>query len=589
MRPMLIGLLALGGWAWAQPFHWPASYAPTVVYGGVIRTAQTIPEGAYSFNPATAEPGSWFALLDAPPLIYRDWLGSRSFRKPDGSFNLFFAREVREVALEREFVVTLRTGWRWSDGTEITADDAIAARIIQGDADVAGNRFYCSEVDGEPISYEKLGRYRYRITLPKARVNALADTCGFLPAHIFMPRYERAGAEGIRALWGEKTPPQDVVSGGPYVLEEIQPGERVVMRRNPLYGEGVRAADGSQLPGPNSWVFLEMQDGTAELAAVVTGQLDLYQPTSLEQVQAVREALERGNVRGKLYTNLGPETWVGFITYNFNSTDPCKRELFRSVAFRQAISLMIDRQALVQAVLGGLGFAAKNWLTEAAAPFHAPHLGPLPFDPPLGVRKLHEIGFRDLDEDGVLIDFQTGCRAEFDLQIVADEALGELQVQVISQTLAPYGVKVNPRAVSYEIWAESITGQGLPRKYDSDAVLWGLSSGDLDNPSFSNGLRIGAELNAWNKSKTDVEPWEIQLDRLTAKIDETLDRGERIALYNERATLMRKYLPLTPLASPAFHYYLNVGNVWPEGAMDAFSLEGNPGNFPGNVMARYSR
>jgi hypothetical protein len=90
MRRAFLMLLVLAGHSWAQPFYWPASYAPTAVYGGVIRVADGIPEGAYSFNPAINEPGTWFELFDAPPLIYRDWLGSRSFRKPDGSFNLFF-------------------------------------------------------------------------------------------------------------------------------------------------------------------------------------------------------------------------------------------------------------------------------------------------------------------------------------------------------------------------------------------------------------------------------------------------------------------------------------------------------------------
>ena len=116
-----------------------------------------------------------------------------------------------------------------------------------------------------------------------------------------------------------------------------------------------------------------------------------------------------------------------------------------------------------------------------------------------------------------------------------------------------------------------------------------MTSGDLDNPSFSNGLRLATELNAWNKSKTEVEAWEILMDTLTAKMDETLDLGERIAIYNERADLMREYLPLTPLVSPAVHFYHNLGNVWPREALDAFSLENNPGNFPANVMAPQHR
>lgn len=585
MRTLLLLSLAWASWVWGQPFEWPAAYVPTAVYGGTIRAAAEVPEATASFNPALAEGGTLLELFSAPPLLYRDWLGSRSLRRADGSFNLFFARRIEELRPEREFIVTLREGWRWSDGAEMTADDAVTARLIQGDAELEGNRFHCSNVDGEPTRYDKLGRYRYRITLPKPLVNALGNDCGFLPTHVFMPAYERAGAAGVRALWSESSDPRAILSGGPYVLTEIKPGERVVLERNPFYGEAVRAADGSPLPGPDSWLFLEFHDRNAALAATLTGQLDVFQPASLDEVQAIRRALGRGSIRGRLYTNLGPETWVGFLTYNFNHTDACKRELFRSTDFRQAVSLMIDRQAIVRAVLGGLGFPAGNFTSAAARPFDAPHLPPLPFDPPLGVQKLHEIGLSELGEDGVLYNPENGCRAEFGVMFVADEGLGELQVQVISQTLEPHGVKVNPQGVSPEIWAAAISGTGLPRAYNSDAILWGLTSGDLDNPSFSNGLRIGAELNAWNKSKTDVQPWEILLDRLSAQIDETLDLEARVALFNERASLMRDFLPLTPLASPGFHMYLNVGNVWPERAMDAFSLEDNPGNFPANVMA----
>ena len=579
----LVGLNLVGS-AWSQPFQWPAAYMPTVVYGGVITAPERLPQSMDSFNPAVAEPDERLALYDAPPLVYRDWLGSRSYRRLDGTFNLFFAKEVEELALEQDFIVTLRRGWKWSDGTEITADDALTARLIQGDAKVQGNRFYCSNVDGEPVRYEKLGTYRYRITFPRPQVNALSSDCGFLPTHVFGPLYEAAGAAGVRSLWTGRVDPKSIVSGGPYVVSEIHPGERVVMARNPYYGDAVTAADGSPLPGPDAWVLVEVEDQNAALAAVLTGRLDMLHLTSQDEVRAVKSALERGNIEGKLEANLSPGTLVEFITYNFNHPDPCKRRLFRDVRFRQAVSLMIDREALVRAVYGGLGYPAKNFNSAAGAPFDAPHLGPLLLDPDRGVRLLHDMGFSTLSADGVLTDPDTGCRVAFELQYNSESERRAGLAQVIAQTLAPYGVRVNPRQVSTEMWAESITGD-LPRKYDSEAILWGLTSGDLDNPSFSNGLRLATELNAWNKSKTEVEAWEVLMDTLTARMDETLNLDERVAIYNERATLMRDYLPLTPLVSPAVHFYHNLGNVWPREALDAFSLENNPGNFPANVTA----
>ena len=72
------------------------------------------------------------------------------------------------------------------------------------------------------------------------------------------------------------------------------------------------------------------------------------------------------------------------------------------------------------------------------------------------------------------------------------------------------------------------------------------------------------------------------MDRLSRRMDRTLDLDERVAIYNERAELMRKYLPMTPLISPAFSFYGNMSNIWPEEALDANSIESpyRPGGFP---------
>ena len=106
--------------------------------------------------------------------------------------------------------------------------------------------------------------------------------------------------------------------------------------------------------------------------------------------------------------------------------------------------------------------------------------------------------------------------------------------KVVAQTLADYGVEVNPREVSTEIWSDSITGtEGLPRSVDYDAQIWGLAGGDVDNPSSVNVVGLGVNLNSWNKSTTDVEPWEITMDRLSRRMDATLDLDARVEIYNQ--------------------------------------------------------
>lgn len=596
MKKTLIAAAVLAGsLAAAQPFQYPENYAPTVVPGGNVNETQFGDFTTFSLViSASANEVAVLALTGSPALTYRDWLGTRTFRNEAGDFNLAFAKEIEEVRPEQEFIVTLKEGWQWSDGTEITAADFMAAREIVGDPDVQSNN-YSATVTGdneEPVVYEQLGDYQFRVTLAEAQVNALANTVeivGAVPAHIFMPIYEAEGAEGIRSFWGIDTPVEELVSGGPYMITEFRPGERIVLSKNPTYGENVQAADGTALPGPDSWTVTFAEDNNAQVALVTTGQADFFWPSGLNDTQAIQQAVQNGSIGGQFYANIGPSGAVDFITYNFNHTNECKRDMFRAPQFRQAISTMIDRDALVQAAVGGLGYPAIDYGGgEASAPFNAETLDPFEFSPEAGLELLASIGFTEEGSDGVLLNPETGCRVSFTLQFNEGNDRRAQLAQVTGQTLAEYGVEVNVRQVSTDIWSQSIdSGFKNPedpsqgREVNYDAQIWGLAGGDVDNPSSVNVLGLGELLNSWNKSTTDVEPWEISMDRLSRRMDRTLELDERVAVFNERAELMREYLPMTPLIQQAFSYYTNLGNTWPEEALDANSIESpyTPGNF----------
>ena len=592
-RGLFIAAALAGSLACAQTFQWPENYAPTANEGGTIN--EVVFSDFLTFNPVLISSSTEQAILGmvaGPDLIYRDWIGNRSFRKEDNSFNTVQAASIEEVQPEQEFVITLKEGWNWSDGTEITADDYIAARTIIGDADVQSNEFASTVVgdNQEPITYEKLGKYKFRVTAPEAKVNLMFNVAsiGAVPSHIFMPVYKDKGAEGILALWGVDTPVKQLVSGGPYMITEFRPGERIVMSKNPEYGKNVQAADGSALPGPNAWTVDFVADRNAQVALVTTGQANFDWPQTVDDVRAVQQAVQNGSIGGTFFPNIGPDTLVDFITYNFQKKNECKRNMFKTPEFRQAIAIMIDRQALIQAALGGLGFPAKDYNSSAAKPFDAPNLQPFEFNPEQGVQMLNDIGFTETGQDGVLMNPDTGCRVAFDLQFNSGNNRRGQEAQVISQTLAQYGVRANPREVSTEIWSDSITGtQAEGTKVDYDAQIWGLGGGDVDNPSSVNVVGLGQNLNSWNKSTTNVEPWEISMDRLSRRMDRTLDLDERVAVYNERAELMRKYLPMTPLISPAFSFYGNMGNIWPEEALDANSIASpyTPGGYRSNLTA----
>lgn len=591
---LLTFLCSLALWSWAQPFRWPAEYAPTVNQGGTINV--TIFGDITTLNPVLMSSATETSLIrsqiSTPSLLYRDWLGSISYQT-DGEWNMLWAANVEEVIPNIEYIVTLKEGWKWSDGEIIDVDDVIAAQTIIADKEVESNRFGCTHVDNEPVQIEKLGQYQYRVKLPKAVVNALASAyCGTVPEHIYMPIYQAEGAAGIKALWGVDADVSTMVSGGPYVIKEFKAGERIVYERNPYYGEFVQAADGLPLPGPEGLVVTMVEDKNAQLARVITGQADYYYPTSIDELASINDALQKGAISGSLYANISPGKRVDFISYNFNHTDVCKATMFRDVRFRQAISTMIDRQRLVDTALGGLGVPSRGVVsTAAAAPFDAPFLKNFEFDMDAGLELLNQMGFSDYDSDGVLVNPDTGCRVEFDLQYNSGNNRRSQEAAVISQTLKDFGVKINPREVSSDIWLKSIkgdldydlTGQ---RSVDYDSQIWALVGGDVDSPTLSNAFGLQANLNSWNKSKVDIEPWEILLDRLTKQMDQTLVLEERVRVYEQRVNIMRQYLPVTPLISPGFHFYTNLSNVWPLEKMNAYSIEApyRPGNFMALLM-----
>ena len=585
-------LLAVAA-AQVETFTWPKDYAPSEKSGGTVN--ETLFGDITTLNPvltSSANEAAIIGMYAGPAAIYRDWIGNRSFQKPDGSYNMQWAKDIQVLKKDQQFIVTVRKGWKWSDGVEMTTDDVKATWDIVGDPKVESNNYSCSVVGDKKVQLKILGKYQYEITLPEPQVNALVNNdCvtvnGLIPAHIFMPVYKAKGADGIKALWGVDADVSKIVSGGPYMLKEFRAGERVVLVRNPQYGEQVKTAGGNAVPGPDTWNVTLVKDANQVLSRAVTGQSDFYWPVNLDQVKAVKDALDKGTIKGDLYANIGPSSAVDFITYNFNNTDKCKADMFKNVFFRRAISDMIDRKALVNAALGGLGFPAKDWNSEAAKPFDAPNLKPFAFDPEQGVQLLHNIGFTKKDADGVLTNPTTGCKVAFDLQYNSGNTRRGQEAQVIAQTVAPYGVKINPREVSTQIWANSIVGTSADfdpakgRTVNYDAQIWGLAGGDVDNPSFDNGLRPGTNLNAWNKSKTDLQSWEVLMGQYTVEMNAALDLQKRVDLYNQRAALMREWLPLTPLISQAFSFYTDLGNTWPKSALDANSIQSpyNPGNY----------
>jgi peptide/nickel transport system substrate-binding protein len=84
--------------------------------------------------------------------------------------------------------------------------------------------------------------------------------------------------------------------------------------------------------------------------------------------------------------------------------DRAKYEWFRQAPFRRAVSMAIDRDAMIPSIFFGEG--VKNWAiaTPSNKIWHHPDLVRYDYNPEEARKVLAGLGFRDTNGDGVLED-----------------------------------------------------------------------------------------------------------------------------------------------------------------------------------------
>src|SRR5690554_3950010 len=110
MKRLILGIaaLALLGAVSAQPHVWSSEYAPTAVQGGTV--SEDLFGDFTTLNPvliSSAQENAVIGMTAGPGLVYRDWLGNRSFQQEDGTYNMDWAESIEEVRPNQEFVVTV--------------------------------------------------------------------------------------------------------------------------------------------------------------------------------------------------------------------------------------------------------------------------------------------------------------------------------------------------------------------------------------------------------------------------------------------------------------------------------------------------
>ena len=240
----------------------------------------------------------------------------------------------------REYVIfTIREGAAFSDGTPVTADDALFSYEILRDEGLPSFR---ASIPLTIASAEVLDERRIRFDFnPEAPLRGRIQSAGGLPV------FSRASHEAS-GLAFEDSRLEPLIGSGPYVLGEVEAGQRVVYTRNRDYW-------GDALPiniGRNNFDSIRIEyygDAIAAFEGFTAGNY-LFRQESSSQSWATGydfPRLEQGIV-------LREELHDGTISSGQSFAINLRREKFQDVRVREALALMFNFEWTNQTLFYGL-------------------------------------------------------------------------------------------------------------------------------------------------------------------------------------------------------------------------------------------
>ncbi|HEY0722633.1 MAG TPA: ABC transporter substrate-binding protein, partial [Pyrinomonadaceae bacterium] len=197
---------------------------------------------------------------------------------------------------------------------------------------------------------------------------------------------------------------------GPFMLEKIESGEKILLRANPDYWDSKPALAGV--------MFKIVPDAMVRALEFKQGAIDFMQNDLEPDMLPWLKRLANSEVdlnQGTTFQYLG-----------INLTHP----ILKQVKVRQALAHAIDRERIIHHLLKD-GAIAANGLILPLNEAYNDDLPSWPYDPVRAKQLLDEAGFRDPDGDGPMTRFRLSYKTtNLDLRRRIAEALKEQLLQV---------------------------------------------------------------------------------------------------------------------------------------------------------------
>ncbi|TCZ75809.1 peptide ABC transporter substrate-binding protein [Paenibacillus albiflavus] len=406
-----------------------------------------------------------------------------------------------------EMTIKIRTDAKFSDGQPVTADDVVFTYNIPLSEDYKGPRKGTfTSVD----KVEKVDDATIKFTFKELNAGYIdMMPYNILPQHLLKdtPIKDMDKSEFFK----------NPIGSGPYKLTEWKAGQYLTYTRNENYYNGK--------PAIEKITTKIMANANAMMAQLQTGELNFVAvpPDNLSVIE--QYAQTSGNI--KLQKGISSSSY-SFVGWNLNNP------LFQDKKVRQALTMLIDRQAIVDNVAEGQG-KIVNSETPPSYWHYTDDVPKFEYNVEKAKELLAEAGWKP-GADGIMV--KDGKKFEFEMQNIQGNVIREKAMTVIQQQLKKAGIIVNTRLFEGSAFTKNFQGKNFEAIY----YAWSIS-GDPNPKGIWHSSEIEGGLNTVSYSNPEV-------DKLIDEDLKSFDMAKRKELLNKVDALIAEDQPYTFLYSP---------------------------------------
>jgi oligopeptide transport system substrate-binding protein len=410
----------------------------------------------------------------------------------------------------------LRSDAKWSNGDPITAQDIVYSYRRLLDPKTAskyafmqwpmknGEKFSKGEVkEADALGVKATGERMVQITLERPTPYYLG-----LLAHHASYIVPRKAIEQHAERW---TRAGNIISNGAFTLAEWTPQDRIKLVKNPSYHD----AKSVQV---DEIYYYPTEDQQAELKRYRAGELDISYRIPVDQIGWAKQNLPNE-------TKITP--YFGTYYYAFNLTKPPFQD---NLKLRQALSLAIDRDAIVEKVMRGGEVPAYDWVPPNTLNYT---------NIELPAAKMSQAE-RDALAKKLLVEAGYGPGKPLEVELLYNTADDHRRVAiaVASMWSEKLGVTVKPLNQEWKVYLD----RGSQMQFQIRRAGW---IGDY-NDAWTFLELLKGDIGKQNPAGY-VNP---KYDDLLRRSATTLDLGERAKIMGDAEKVMLEDAPIAPL----FHY-----------------------------------